>query len=308
MELTIITIEKIIEMFLILLIGVIAFKTGIIDSATNKRLSGLLMKVISPAMLFMSYQIEFQKDRLVGLLTAAVLSFVSIVISIAAARVLIRAKNNDKADVEQMSVIYSNCGFIGIPLIAGITGTEGIFYITAYITVFNLLVWSHGIALMSGTASLKTMVVKFIQPATIAIMLGIVCFLCQIKLPEIVAEPLDMVGDMNTPVAMLVAGCSLAESNLAAALKRPRTYWISFLKLIAVPLMTVVILAAAPAARIVELAVLIAAACPAGAMTTMFALQYNRDSNYASELFTITTVLSLLTIPLVVLIGNGVIG
>ncbi len=308
MELTMITIKKIVEMFLILLIGVIAFKTNIIDSAANKRLSGLLMKVISPAMLFMSYQIEFQQERLMGLALTAVISAVSFFVSIVLVNLLIRGKDNDKADVERMSVIYSNCGFIGIPLMAGIAGNEGVFYITAYITVFNIFIWSHGMAMMSGAASFKTMLRKLVQPATIAILFGIICFLNRIHLPELILEPVSMVGDMNTPVAMLVAGCSLAESNLAEALKRRRTYWVSFIKLIVMPMATIAILAFVPAFQLVKLAVMIAVSCPAAAMTTMFALQYDRDSNYASELFTITTVLSLITIPLVVLMGNSLIG
>jgi len=222
--------------------------------------------------------------------------------------VLIRPGKGPRADVERMSIIYSNCGFIGIPLISGLAGSEGVFYITAYITVFNLFVWSHGLAVMSGASSMKTMLVKFVQPATIAIVLGIICFLTRIRVPQLLAEPLNMVGNMNTPVAMLVAGCTLAGSSLTAALRRPRTYWISFLKLLAVPLLTVAVLAAVPVSRTVRLAVLIASACPAGAMTTMFALQYDRDSNYASELFAITTVLSLITIPIVVFAGTGVLG
>ena len=189
---------------------------------------------------------------------------------------------------------------------SGILGSEGVFYITAYITVFNLIIWSHGLALMTGSADIKTVVRQFIQPATIAIGLGIVCFLARIQVPSIVAEPMKMVGDMNTPLAMLVAGCNLAESNLLSALKRPRTYWISFLKLLAEPLLALLILAFVPVNLMVKLAVLVASACPTCAMGTMFALQYNRDSNYASELFAITTLMSLFTIPLVVFLGNVV--
>lgn len=304
MELTFITIEKIVEMFLILLVGVIAFHTDIIDNQTNKRLSGLLLNVICPAMLFMSYQIEFQRERVQGLLLTGALALVSMVVTIVVVQFLIPSRDRANAEIERLSAIYSNCGFIGIPLINGIMGSEGVFYMTAYITVFNLIIWSHGLAMMTGSADLKTVLKQFVQPATVGIGLGIICFLARIRIPSIVAEPMDMVGDMNTPLAMLVAGCNLAESNLAAALKRPRTYWISFLKLLAEPLLAIGILAFMPVSLMVKLAVLVASACPTCAMGTMFALQYNRDSNYASELFAITTLLSLFTIPLMVLVGN----
>ncbi len=306
MELTLITIEKIVEMFLILFAGVIAFRVDIIDHQTNKRLSGLLLQVICPAMLFMSYQIEFRQERFLGLVLTAALGVASMVAAIVVIQFLVPDKGRANAEIERLSAIYSNCGFIGIPLINGILGSEGVFYITAYITVFNLIIWSHGLALMTGSADIKNVVRQFIQPATIAIGLGIVCFLARIQVPSIVAEPMKMVGDMNTPLAMLVAGCNLAESNLLSALKRPRTYWISFLKLLAEPLLALLILAFVPVNLMVKLAVLVASACPTCAMGTMFALQYNRDSNYASELFAITTLLSLFTIPLVVFLGNVV--
>ncbi|MCI8741130.1 MAG: AEC family transporter [Lachnospiraceae bacterium] len=306
MELTLITIEKIVEMFLILFVGVIASRVDIIDHQTNKRLSGLLLQVICPAMLFMSYQIEFRQERFLGLVLTAALGVASMVAAIVVIQFLVPDKGRANAEIERLSAIYSNCGFIGIPLINGILGSEGVFYITAYITVFNLIIWSHGLALMTGSADIKTVVRQFIQPATIAIGLGIVCFLARIQVPSIVAEPMKMVGDMNTPLAMLVAGCNLAESNLLSALKRPRTYWISFLKLLAEPLLALLILAFVPVNLMVKLAVLVASACPTCAMGTMFALQYNRDSNYASELFAITTLLSLFTIPLVVFLGNVV--
>ncbi len=306
MELTLITIEKIVEMFLILFAGVIAFRVDIIDHQTNKRLSGLLLQVICPAMLFMSYQIEFRQERFLGLVLTAALGVASMVAAIVVIQFLVPDKGRANAEIERLSAIYSNCGFIGIPLINGILGSEGVFYITAYITVFNLIIWSHGLALMTGSAVIKNVVRQFIQPATIAIGLGIVCFLARIQVPSIVAEPMKMVGDMNTPLAMLVAGCNLAESNLLSALKRPRTYWISFLKLLAEPLLALLILAFVPVNLMVKLAVLVASACPTCAMGTMFALQYNRDSNYASELFAITTLMSLFTIPLVVFLGNVV--
>lgn len=306
MELTLITIEKIVEMFLILFAGVIAFRVDIIDHQTNKRLSGLLLQVICPAMLFMSYQIEFRQERFLGLVLTAALGVASMVAAIVVIQFLVPDKGRANAEIERLSAIYSNCGFIGIPLINGILGSEGVFYITAYITVFNLIIWSHGLALMTGSADIKNVVRQFIQPATIAIGLGIVCFLARIQVPSIVAEPMKMVGDMNTPLAMLVAGCNLAESNLLSALKRPRTYWISFLKLLAEPLLALLILAFVPVNLMVKLAVLVASACPTCAMGTMFALQYNRDSNYASELFAITTLMSLFTIPLVVFLGNVV--
>lgn len=120
-----------------------------------------------------------------------------------------------------------------------------------------------------------------------------------------IANPLSLIGSMNTPLAMLVAGGNLADSNLVTALQRPRTYWISFLKLIAVPLTALAVLVLASADSSVSLTVLVAVSCPTGAMGTMFAMLYDKDSCYASELFTVSTILSMVTMPAVILVGGG---
>ena len=306
MELALVTVEKITEMFLIMLAGAAAFRWKILDSASNKKMSGLLLKVISPAMLFMAYQIEFEGERLRGLLVTMALSMASFAWTIILVNRWIPLKKHEDAAIEQMATIYANCGFIGIPLINGILGIEGVFYLTAYITALNLIVWSHGQAIMRGTMELKTALKNFIQPATVAIGLGIVCFLFRIRIPEILASPLKMVGDMNTPLAMLVAGGSLAEGNLLGALKKTRAYRISFLKLILIPVISILILSLVPAERIYVMTILVAIACPTAATGSMFALQYNKNSNYASELFIITTVFSLVTIPLMVLLAGWI--
>lgn len=306
MELALVTVEKITEMFLIMLAGAAAFRWKVMDSAANKKMSGMLLKVISPAMLFMAYQIEFEPQRLRGLLITMVLSFASFVWTILLVDILIPLKKSPDGAIEQMAAIYANCGFIGIPLINGVLGMEGVFYLTAYITTLNLIVWSHGQAIMRGTVDIKTTLKNFVQPATVAIGLGIVCYLTRIRLPEILASPLKMVGDMNTPLAMLVAGCSLAEGNLLGALKKARAYWISLLKLIVIPAVSILILSLVPTERLYIMTIVVAISCPTAATGSMFALQYNKNSTYASELFIITTVLSLVTIPLMVLLAGWI--
>ena len=305
MELALITMNKIIEMVAIMMIGVVMLKTGIADRETSKKLSSILLNVISPCLIIMSYQMDFNEELLRGLLITIILSAASFIIAIALAHVSVPKKGNPNAAIEKMVVTYSNCGFIGIPIVNAILGTEGVFYMTAYITVYNIFIWSHGLMLMSGRASSPVATAKnFIQPSTIAIIISLVLFVMNIHLPSVIASPFDMIGDMNTPVAMLISGINLAESDLVRSLKRPRTYLMSCLKLIAVPVFTAILLAVVHTEMTIALTVIIAAACPTGAMVTMFALQYKQDSNYASELFTITTVLSLITIPIVILISG----
>lgn len=94
---------------------------------------------------------------------------------------------------------YSNSGFIGIPLISGVLGDKGVFYMTAYITVFNLLLWTHGIILMGDNDGLKGAWKNFLSPAILSIVIGIILFLFQLRLPQFIENPLEMIASMNTP-------------------------------------------------------------------------------------------------------------
>lgn len=307
MDLAYITATKIIEMFIILLVGAGAYKAGIADEETGSRLTRILLNIISPCVILLSYQIDFDKERLYGLAVTAILSLASFVIAIAVSKIAVSKKTGPDMAVERMSIVYSNCGFIGIPLIDGILGGEGVFYMTAYLTVFNLFVWSHGIMLMSGKSeSVKKTARSLINPSNAAIILGVFLFLTGIKLPEIIREPVGLIGGMNTPAAMLISGINLAQSDFLGGLKNKRTYIVSLSKLIVVPGLTLLLLMAAGADRSISITILTAAACPSGAMGTMFALQYKKNSQYASNLLTITTALSLITIPAIMAAASGI--
>lgn len=307
MDLAYITATKIIEMFIILLVGAGAYKAGIADEETGSRLTRILLNIISPCVILLSYQIDFDKERLYGLAVTAILSLASFVIAIAVSKIAVSKKTGPDMAVERMSIVYSNCGFIGIPLIDGILGGEGVFYMTAYLTVFNLFVWSHGIMLMSGKSeSVKKTARSLINPSNAAIILGVFLFLTGIKLPEIIREPVGLIGGMNTPAAMLISGINLAQSDFLGELKNKRTYIVSLSKLIVVPGLTLLLLMAAGADRSISITILTAAACPSGAMGTMFALQYKKNSQYASNLLTITTALSLITIPAIMAAASGI--
>ena len=141
---TLTVIEKIIEMFIILIVGVLAYKTGLIDKNTTAKLSNLLLMLISPLLIFQSYQMDFDTKLLYGLLFTVFASSITFACCIILSHFIIKGEA-EKKSVEKIAIIYSNCAFIGIPLINGILGSEGVFYMTAYTTVFNILFWTHGV-------------------------------------------------------------------------------------------------------------------------------------------------------------------
>ena len=294
---SLIVLKKIIEMFIILLVGVIIYKAKIINDVSTKHLSNVLLLLVSPLLIIQSYQIDFNRELLQGLIWAFAASFLTFLFMIVASEFLCHGDRN-RSSVEKIAVSYSNSGFIGIPLISGVLGDKGVFYMTAYITVFNLLLWTHGIILMGDNDGLKGAWKNFLSPAILSIVIGIILFLFQLRLPQFIENPLEMIASMNTPLGMIVAGANLAQGNILKSLKNKRLYYLSFIKLIVYPLAGLVILLLLPLEFEVAFTVFIALACPAGASVIMFAQRYDRDAYYASEIFVITTLLSAVTIPL----------
>jgi len=295
--------EKILMMFMILALGVVCLKSGIFNEEVIKRLSTFLLQVINPIVIFVSYQRTFTKDLLDNLLIAFAVSVLAFVLQIAIASLSIRKRSANVA-VERVSVIYANCGFFGIPLAAALFGSEGVFYLTGYLTVFYLFFWTHGIILMAGSTSRREVMKNLFSPAIIGVVLGLISFLAQVQLPKIVVESMDLVGSMNTPLAMLVAGATLAQSSILPSLKNPRIYLVSLLKLIIVPCLVAFVLAFIPVSEKILLVIIVAAATPVGAANTMLAIRYNKDSAYASRLFVSSTLFAVVTIPVVVIFAQ----
>jgi predicted permease len=305
MSLAVTAFNQIIIMFFIILIGIICYKIKLIDKDTNKKLADIVLMLVNPFVIFVSYQRKFEATLLTGLLISLALALVTHIFGILITYVILR-KRNHEADIaiERFAVIYSNCGFIGIPLVNGIFGSEGVFYITAHLTIFNLVVWTHGMITVSGKSDKKSILKAILSPSVIATVTGFIFFISKMMLPGIAMEALSYIGNMNTPMAMLVAGVTIAQTDIRKLLGKVRIYYIAFFKLIFVPLAVLMIYRFFDIPHIVLLTAVLAAACPTAATINLFSIRYGKNYLYASEMFAVTTILSLITIPVVMLIAN----
>ena len=219
---------KIISIFIIMIVGVICCKMGIIDDYTKQRLSRLSTLVVNPILIFTSFQMEYDSELLKKMGLLFVLAVISYLISIMIGHFLLHEREGYDLSIEKFAVTYDNCGFIGVPFGYALFGNIGVIYATVFVAVFHIFCWTHGIMLLDkGGFQLK----KLINPCLIAVIAGMVFFIFQIRLPE------------SIDFAM-------------------------------------------------------------GAMTITMAIMYERDDHYATELFTVTTLLSILTMPLCMLIAG----
>jgi len=306
MELALISLEKIVEMAFMLLLGVMLFRVGIIDSEMNKKLSNFLLLFVCPFLLFTSLQVDLTPERLRGFGQAFALSAVCFASAILMTRFLVPKSQKYDTALERICLIYSNCGFIGLPLLNALFGRDGVLYMTAYMVWFNFLLWTQGVGLFEKKKQgIRSMLVNLRTPVIISILIGLVFFFTGLRMPALLESPMEMIGNMNTPLAMLVAGVSLAESDIAAMLRKTRIYYISFLKLFVCPLLVLLLAGWAGFDELPFMTVYIAAACPSGTSGTLFALRYGRDNHYATELLAVTTVLSIVTIPAMILLKKA---
>lgn len=281
--------------------GFLCGKIGLIDREMNRKASDLLLLVISPCLIFSSYQIEFSETLTRNLFIAFLLAVLCFVVQIGIGYALIR-KGRKNAPVERMSVIYSNCAFMGIPLIQALYGAEGVLYLTAYVTCFNLMFWTHGIILMSGSCDWRLMAKKLCSPALLSIVIGLTMFLLRIRLPALLLAPIESIGSMTTPLAMLIAGASIASTNLKSCFTNRSIYYVLLIRLLLIPVAAVLVVSLLPVPALPAYVVLTAVACPTGAVCTMLAIRYGQDEGYAAQIFTLTTIVSVVTIPLITML------
>jgi predicted permease len=297
-------------MFVIMIIGLIAAKKGIFSSEGNKTLNSLLLDIVSPILIFTSYQTEFSPEKLENLLGVIILSLILLILAIVLSKVFIRAKGDDKVYlVERMSIMYTNCGYIGIPLMLALFGSEGVFLCTGVITALNIILWSYGVMMLKGSLDRTDILNIFRGPNMIAIIVGLICYVTNIRIPQIILNPLSMIAGIVTPLTMLIIGATLSKCKIKELFFSARVYYIVFLHNIVVPLISLLLYVFVlkrffVVEPIVWLVTFIGMSCPVGASSPMFALKFDKDERYASTLLSVSTIFCILTIPIVVSINS----
>ena len=287
-----------------MVLAFVCYRRKIVNQEGNRSVSNLLLMIVNPCLIITVYQTDYDARLVKGLLIAFAAAFAAHVIAIIIARFLIPEKNNPNYYLDRFGSIYSNCGFIGIPLIYSVLGNEGVFYLTAYMTMFNLFTWTHGLSLLENKISFRQLKEGLLSPMIIATCAAMILFFTQLRIPATVLDSMNYIADMNTPLAIMVAGFSVAQADLKKIFSNLHIYWVSFLKLMVVPLAVTVFLFLFRIDHDIAYTTLIAASCPTATTMTMMAIRYNKNYTYASEIFAFTTVLSMVTIPVVTFIAG----
>ena len=183
----------------------------------------------------------------------------------------------------RFACIFSNAAYMGFPLIEALFGAEGLIYASVYVTVFNILLWTVGFGMIKGTVEPKEVVrTVCTNPVLIAVVIGLVIYLCQIPVPEVIEQPLALIGNMNTPLSMIITGMMIAGSNLAQMLCDRRILSVVGIRMLLIPAVCFALFFACGFSGMAAGVVLLLEACPSAAITSVFAVQYSYDEEFAA--------------------------
>lgn len=289
--------KQVVILFILIFIGFLCSKKKIFTEEGIKSITKFVLFFVTPCVIINSFNRTFDSNVLKNLGIVSLLAVGVHIINIFLARLLVREKEDSRLRVYRYGVIFSNCGYMALPLQSALLGNEGVFYGAAFIAVFNLFTWTYGVAEMGGKISLKKI---FLNPGVIGIGIGLVLFLTPFKLPYVLEIPVASLAALNTPLPMLVIGFYLSKIESLRIIGNLSFVWSVFLRLIFAPMVILGLLYVLQIKGIISHVIIIACTTPAAANTTMFAALYNRDKEVAAAMVSISTLFAIVTMPLII--------
>lgn len=318
METVLTILLQIVTMILLAAVGYLMYRAGKISQEGSKTLGNLLIYLSLPCVIINSFLVERTPARITGFFISALMAVLILGISMLLSRLIL-----GRSAIDNFAGSFSNPGFFGAPLIVASIGAGGVFYIASFIAFLNLLQWTYGVWLLEASdkdgmlpagsarsrsssgspgkraAALALRLIK--APFMIAIVLGAFFFLTGIPMPSVVSKCVSSIAGLNTPLAMFTIGIYMAQTDILKMFSKPRLYLVSLVRTIVIPAAVIVLLMVLPSSmNELRYALLIASACPVGSNVAVYAQLHNRDYTYAVETVVISTLLCVITLPLVI--------
>jgi len=290
---------SVLTLLLMMAVGFILTKKGMLSGSTQKQLSTVLMCVVNPALMINTFLDESRSaDTVRGMLTAAAVLVGTYVIQALLMILCFRRQPEENRGVSRFASIYGNVGFMGVPLIQSVLGASGMVTTVISLGVFNIAIWTHGQRLMAGKGKISAKKV-ILNPGMIGLVIALVLFAAGVTLPVPVRSAVRYISSLNTPLAMVVIGAQMAAVNLPELLRDVRLFGVAAVKLLLLPALFMVLLLPFGLDPTIYTAVIILAGCPTAGASSLMSQMAGKDPSYAARLVTFTTVFSILTLPVV---------
>ena len=295
--------QTMLKLFLLLILGFVLFKCHIFDEYTNKKISALIVNVASPMLIISSIAgVEGSNKSIVFLMIGAgILMYIGFIIL---GKIINRIFPFPKKDwpVYECMVVFANTGFMGYPVLLDVFGQEAVFYASLIHMAFNFFVYTYAIMCLTkgDDSEFKLNFKQLLTPGIILIFVGIFIYLFDIQLPSVLMDTINSVGSLTAPLSLMMIGSSLAVYPIKDSFTDWRSYVFAFVRLMIVPFVTMIMCRLLHIDAYYANITIITNAMPVGSMVLMLATQYNANVKIVTRNIVVSTLLSVITIPIVV--------
>ena len=297
--------SKVINLFFIMIMGMVLRKTNVIDKHSTSALSAMLVNITNPFLVICAFQKDFDPVLVRnGFYILGLSVFMHLITAVIGYFVFKFRRQGDRGKIYSFAMIFANCGFLGYPVLQALLGDDelGLFYGVFFTLFFNIFCWTYGVILMNDGKGLdaKNLSKKILlNPSFLSAIIGFAMFLLQIKVPSFIGEGMNYIGNMTFPVSMLIVGSLFCELDLKSVFKDKTLYFYLLLKLILFPLAMTGFLKLVGMPPMFAYILITMCCMPAASNTAIMADYYNADKALAAKTVSISTLFSVFTIPLI---------
>lgn len=292
---------QVLILYLIAGVGFVTDKIGIFKQTDGKRLIDLLFNVILPLAIIHTFMtMEYTAEHVKGIFIAFACAFATHIFGALVSMLTFRKRSLKERGIYHYAMILSNAAFLALPLAKSVIGGEGIFYCSVYVAVFNMVAFTLGIYEISGREAKLNLKKLIFNPGSMSVIIGLPLFFLQPNIPYFIEYPMELVGNCNSPLAMIVFGTFLANSNFKNMFAKKEIYFVSFIRLVFVPMCMLGIFYICGVRGQLLTAMLISSSAPVATNTAMYAAKYDNNPALGSELAAQSSILSVITMPVIV--------
>lgn len=295
---------SVLTLLLMMAVGFILGKKKVVVGQTLTQMSNVLLCVVAPALMIDTFQKESRDSATVKglLISAAVLVAVYVVQGLLMA-VFFRRASEESRGVSRFASVYGNVGFMGVPLIQSVLGSAGMATTVISLGVFNAGIWTHGAWLIGGKSQMSAKKVV-LNPGVIGIVIAVLLYGFGIRLPAPVSSAVSYIGSLNTPLAMVIIGVQMSAVDIPKLFRDTRLYGVTAIKLLLIPAFVMLVLLPFRLDPVMYIAVVILAGCPVAGATSLMCQIAGRDTSYGAKLVTFSTIISVVTLPVVAAVAK----
>lgn len=291
---------QVLILFILIMVGYFCGKINMFSREGIKSINEFVLYIVNPCVIINAFQRPFNSLLLKNFLFAVLIAVIGHIFSILTASLIFYQTIEARKKVFNFAVIFSNCGFMALPLLDALLGSDGVFYGAAYLAVYNLLAWSYGQYIMARGSEGFSAQKIIINPGVIAVIIGLLMFFFSLTPPALIKAPIEYLASLNTPLPMVIIGYTISRLDLKKLFHGKEELLVHLLRLIVSPLVLLAIAYFSGMRGSLLIACTVSASAPTGAMTTMFSIKFGGDEELSARIVATSTLLSIITMTLIV--------